>query len=220
MPEQTDAFEKLYPARRITLSSESPNWCTPEEPLNPVYEFCGKWGLYLDPFGSAHGLVRAHNIWLFPQQDALALDWPVPNDGTPGDNIPRVSFVQPPYGRKLPRCAKQIGAQQRRGAEMLALLPNSTGTEWWREMGVDLWCAWHKRIAFLELEVELLARYKARAKKTGKPCPPPPYHNVTEQLVVTDNGATFDSAMVYFGPRKGLFTDIFSRYGDIWTRPF
>ncbi len=86
------------------LSSESPDWCTPPEVLDPVRAFAP---IRFDPFSNPASIVGAAQS-VSPPGDSLLMQWPL--DG--------LIWSNPPYGRELAGCAAKIRQQAGRGAEI------------------------------------------------------------------------------------------------------
>lgn len=194
------------PAMGPLYSSDSPDWCTPPEVLEPVRAFAP---IRFDPFSNANSLVGALQSVCLPQ-DSLVMNWPL--DG--------VIWCNPPYGRELARCAAKIAEQARRGAEILTLVPARTDTSWWAELAPRCWCAWRGRITFLEEESAWRARMRARLLAQGKSpeAAPEPKRRVGENMVANES-APFPAALCYHGRRAEAFASHFERYGTMYVTP-
>lgn len=192
------------PALSALLSSESPDWCTPLEVLDPVRDFAP---IRFDPFSNPGSIVAAEDS-VCPPADSLVMSWPL--DG--------VNWCNPPYGRALKKCAEKIGEQARRGAEVLTLVPARTDTSWWRELSPRVWCAWRGRITFLEQVESWRARVAAALARRGVACDPAglePRRWVTDTLVANDS-APFPAALCYHGWRPEGFARHFGARGEIY----
>lgn len=187
------------------LSSESPDWCTPPEVLDPVRAFAP---IRFDPFSNPASIVSAvHSI--SPPADGLSMPWPL--DG--------LIWCNPPYGRELAGCAAKIRQQASLGAEILTLVPARTDTRWWHDLAPRLWCAWRGRITFLEHVAAWRARAAAAKARAGRPCDPDslqPRVWVTETLVANES-APFPAALCYHGWRPDAFAQHFRPYGEIYS---
>lgn len=119
------------------LSSERPDWNTPDELLNLVRRV-GPIGL--DPCSNAASIVRAAVEWT-EADDGLARDWR-------GYGL---VFVNPPYGRLIAPWTAKLRVEGARGVEAIALLPARTDTRWWQEdvATADAICFWRGRLTFL-----------------------------------------------------------------------
>lgn len=189
------------------LSSESPDWCTPLEVLEPVRAFAA---IRFDPFSNAGSIVGAHESIALPQ-DSLLMTWPL--DG--------MIWCNPPYGRELARCADKIGEQAKRGAEIITLVPARTDTRWWTALSPRVWCAWRGRITFLEQEAAWRARACRALRRRGVQCEPSqlePRRRVTESLVANE-AAPFPAALCYHGWRPEGFARHFAALGEIYASP-
>lgn len=95
------------------------------------------------------------------------------------------AFVNPPYGREIGAWAEKCRREAAFGVEIVLLVPARTGTEWWRRsiLPSDAICFWNGRIKF---------RHPEGARAVG---------------------ATFDSALVYYGPHAAEFCRAFGPYG-------
>ncbi len=189
------------------LSSESPDWCTSEEVLEPVRGFAP---IRFDPFSNGNSIVGAAEC-VIPPADSLLMSWPL--DG--------VNWCNPPYGRELARCAAKIAEQARKGAEVLTLVPARTDTRWWRLLAPTVWCAWRGRITFLEEVGAWRSRVAAALSRRGVACDPEhlePRRWVTATLVANDP-APFPAALCYHGWRPDSFARHFAAFGEIYCSP-
>lgn len=187
------------------LSSDSPDWCTPSEVLDPVRAFAP---IRFDPFSNAGSIVGAQESICLPA-DSLLLEWPL--DG--------LIWCNPPYGRELARCAAKISEQARRGAEIITLVPARTDTRWWHELSPRVWCAWRGRITFLEQDAAWRSRVASALSRRGRACDPTqlePRLRVTESLVANES-APFPAALCYQGWRPDSFVRHFAAFGEIYS---
>lgn len=98
-----------------------------------------------------------------------------------------VVFCNPPYGREIGDwVAKCEIGSQRRGVQTIALVPARPDTRWWHD-----WCA--------PPASQAVCFWRGRLRFEGAP-----------------SCAPFPSALVYWGPRPGLFEDVFREAGSIW----
>ena len=189
------------------LSSDSPDWCTPAEVLQPVRAFAP---IRFDPFSNPGSIVGALES-ICPPDDSLTMSWPL--DG--------LNWANPPYGRALAACAAKIRQQAERGAEILTLVPARTDTRWWHDLAPRVWCAWRGRITFLENVEAWRARVAAARARAGQACEPSalqPRVWVTETLVANES-APFPAALCYHGWRPAAFAQHFRRFGEIYAAP-
>lgn len=194
-------------ALQALLSSDSPDWCTPPEVLEPVRAFAA---IRFDPFSNSGSIVGAvENV--SPPEDSLDRPWPL--DG--------LIWCNPPFGRQLAACAAKIRDEANRGCEILTLVPARTDTRWWAELGPQRWCAWRGRITFLEQEEAWRARMLATAKRQGRPCDPSELqprirHSAT---LVANESAPFPAALCYHGWRPAEFSRHFAPWGTVYLAP-
>lgn len=173
----------------VTLSSKKHNYRTPAK----ILDLAGLMGsIGLDPATDQGNPVGATHFFTLPV-DGLTQDWQ-------GYGL---VFVNPPYGRGLKKWTAKMALEASRGVEILALIPARVGTQWWRQnitKTADTICCWTGRLNFLELQniEDALVWAPTRSKKTGKPTP-----------------AAFDSALVYWGPNRDKFHEIFGGHGWI-----
>lgn len=163
----------------ILLSSKSEHWCTPPEFLAKVRSLNT---IHLDPCSNIFSTVGAKNTITLPQ-DGLTVPWscdPV-QDG--------LVYVNPPYGRALPRWVAKAAAEGLEGTEILMLTPARTDTRWFHAGILDTADA----ICFLK------GRLKFVDGTTGQ----------------SGNPATFPSLVSYWGRNSKKFEDIFKELGMV-----
>src|SRR5262245_3773038 len=96
------------------------DWLTPPHVVEAVRQY----------FGGQIGLDPATN----PSNPTCARNWCI-NEGTelPWEAWPSI-FVNPPYGRELPKWIEKIGAEAEAGAHIVALLPGQRfETGYWQK---------------------------------------------------------------------------------------
>lgn len=112
-----------------------------------------------------------------------------------------VVFMNPPYGRELPRWMEKARLEARLGCEVIALVPARTDTEWFQEAapGADKLLAYKGRIKFLNAD----------------PLAPSPNHMWSKKAGawVPTASAAFPSAVFYWGKRERVFESVFAPYG-------
>lgn len=97
------------------LSSETDDWATPREFYRTLdYEF----GFVLDPCASESNAKCAR--YFTHEDDGLAQDW------SPGP-----VYMNPPYGREIPRWVEKAWLESQRGVLVVGLLPARTDADWW-----------------------------------------------------------------------------------------
>jgi hypothetical protein len=138
--------------RRRKRSSGRVEWNTPQVVIDAVCRVA-PGGIALDPCWNARSLVQPrHTIDLERGGDGLALDWSFCGG---------LVYVNPPYGAALSagtgkRPGKKKGwalkmmAEARAGTEIVALVPNSTETAWFRELfdACNAAVCWRGRLTF------------------------------------------------------------------------
>lgn len=97
-----------------------PHWTTPAFYLERV-----RWigSIKLDPCGNGESNVGAWLEFRGEVRDGLELPWsPHPEKG--------LVYVNPPYGRELPKWAAKMAEEAGNGCEIIALLPARVDTTW------------------------------------------------------------------------------------------
>lgn len=186
------------------LSSDSPDWCTPPEVLEAVRRFRP---IRFDPFSNAGSMVDAAES-ICPPANSLVIPWPL--DG--------LFFANPPYGRELAGCAEKIAKEAALGAEGITLVPARIDTRWFESLAAVRWCAWRRRITFLELESEWRARLESAWVKEGQLLPLGPVEPKRRYGdLVANDPAPFPVALCYHGPCPAAFTAHFESYGTVFA---
>lgn len=118
---------EAYPERRKLNASQRRNegrwrgsgrdWATPPE----LYEeLDAEFTFDLDPCASERTAKCKH--YFTEAEDGLSRDW----------GLNRV-FMNPPYGRELPRWVEKAKESAKAGALVVGLLPAATDSAWWHE---------------------------------------------------------------------------------------
>lgn len=145
-------FEEEKHHKRLAplMSSRRKDWNTPQiiidilKPLGPIA---------LDPCSNASSIVPAYLSWsLESDGDSLMRPW----CGIEGDE--GLVYVNPPYGRVLPRWIEKCRIEAAEGREIVALVPSRTDTRWFDN-------AW--------LTSDAVAFFRGRLKFLGAPHPAP-----------------------------------------------
>lgn len=171
------------------LSSNKDGWQTPPDVLSVVtsMDIIG-----LDPATTSDNPVGATSFYT-PKEDGLSKSWV-------GHGL---VFVNPPYGRSLPKWVKKARLEAARDAEIIMLVPSRTDTRWMQDWALEYSsavCFWKGRIHFIDPE-------------TGKPAKVwSSKHNKYINSV-----APFPSAFLYYGPRSLSFRATFAAYGRTYT---
>lgn len=97
------------------MSSEKHDWCTPEPVLERVRRLAP---IGLDPCTTIDNPCKASDVYL-----VSGLDLPWTDYG--------LVYVNPPYGRELPKWAEKAVSEAANGVEIIMLVPSRTDTRWW-----------------------------------------------------------------------------------------
>ena len=162
------------------LSSKYEHWNTDPDFLELVRTVAP---IDLDPCSNQWSLVGARHSFT-AEQDGLSVMWSVYNrDG--------LVFVNPPYGRKLPKWSKKFCEEAVFGCQILTLTPSRTDTQYFHNdfLTADALCFWKGRLKFW---------------REGKP-----YKG-------KDATSTFPPLVSYWGKHKERFAEVFAPKGKIW----
>ena len=134
------------------LASDRMDWQTPEEVLRLVRDVSPT---ALDPCTTADNPCRA--TWFYTAaENGLAQKWVALFTAArwSGSQLAHpyewLVYMNPPYGRELPRWIDKAIAEAALGAEIIALVPSRTDTRWYKRC-VESAAAirhWHGRITF------------------------------------------------------------------------
>jgi site-specific DNA-methyltransferase (adenine-specific) len=119
------------------MSSVKQDWLTPEEVLTSVRLFDH---IVLDPATGPDNPVGADHYFTV-EDDGLAKSW--------GDGL---VFVNPPYGRELPKWVRKARQEADKGCEIIMLIPARPDTKAWQEHifpTAGSICFWAGRIRFV-----------------------------------------------------------------------
>lgn len=118
---------------RALLSSAKHDWETPESVLEMV-RVIGP--IALDPCTTPENPARA--TWFYTvEEDGLAHPWSAGAlrarwiGGMSVASVDWLVYVNPPYGRELPKWIDKCVAEASRGVEILALVPARVDTRWY-----------------------------------------------------------------------------------------
>jgi site-specific DNA-methyltransferase (adenine-specific) len=159
----------------VATTDETQHWCTPDNVLECVRKIAE---IELDPCSNANSLVRARVSIELPN-DGLAADWIAHSRGG-------LVYVNPPYGRAIPRWTSKCAIESTSGVEIVALLPARTDTKWFQKdvfWSARAVCFWAGRIKFV-------------GSAPGASAP-------------------FPSALVYYGARPAAFVYAFADVGRV-----
>ena len=135
VPTSAGAYERAKGRLAPLMSSESPEWYTPNHILAAVVATLG--AIDLDPCADPDKRVPASQHYT-AEDDGLAHDW----DG-------RV-YMNPPYGREIVAWVDKLAVEFADGrvSEAIALVPARVDTTWWRRLPHREWLAISGRLAF------------------------------------------------------------------------
>ncbi len=122
------------------MSSDNPNWETPDVVLDLVRELAGGT-IDLDPCSTAENPTEARR-WFTPAKDGITQDWK--SNG--------LTYVNAPYGTGLVGWVGKAVKSYRFGdaRSVLLLLPGRPDTRWWQDYCryADAICFWKGRLTF------------------------------------------------------------------------
>jgi site-specific DNA-methyltransferase (adenine-specific) len=121
------------------MSSAKHDWRTPESVLARVRRV---GAIAFDPCASPDNPTGAA-VYCSPPQDGLDLCWTEASAG-------RLVFVNPPFGRALPRWVGTCAAEASKGNEIVLLTPARPDTSWFRLAwgSARAVCLWSGRMTF------------------------------------------------------------------------
>ncbi len=169
-----DAARPFY--SHTATTSTHHGWSTPPALLRRLYKIFGRFDLDpCSPTANRRSAPVRARVHFTPDDDGLALDW----FGT--------VFVNPPYGRALPRWPQKARTEviEQRARTVVALIPARTDTKWW-----------HRDVAGAAHVWFLRGRLR--------------FGN-------GEQSAPFPSALVAWGPSHGQATAISATFPDAWT---
>lgn len=198
------------------MSSARTEWQTPPELLQIVRDFAGAGSqLALDPAapeGSnpcrARNTISLESITTWGDDDDGMPSATRPSKRTPATDgglaVPwnlgkGLVYVNPPYGKEIPKWVHKMATEAAAGAEIVALLPARTDTRWWHDhiggalVHVDAVAFWKGRLRFIDPETGQPAMVWSKAQKKMVPA-----------------GAPFPSAIAYWGPHARTFRQDFA----------
>lgn len=101
----------------VHFSSDRLDWATPRALFDTLD---AEFGFTLDPCCWPETAKCARHFT--PEDDGLAQSW-----------AGEVVFMNPPYGREIPKWMRKAHAEGRNGATVVALVPARTDTAWWHD---------------------------------------------------------------------------------------
>ena len=168
--------------RKVNTLSQS--WGTPPKYVNAVKRF---WNgrISLDPCSNKYSMVKADVEYCLPEKDGLSEPWDMPT-----------IYVNPPYGADRERgttikdwLAKCAEANEKHGAEVIALIPVAPNTAHWKNSVFG-------KAACICFLYDTRLRFLENGKDIGK-------------------GAPMACCLVYWGKEKAKFFDCFIEYGAV-----
>ncbi len=123
------------------MSSETPEWYTPDRIIQPTIRVLG--GIGLDPCSNSHTNPQVPaGVHYTQADDGLALPW----QGT--------VYMNPPYGDEISRWVEKLVAEWRASnvTEAIALVPARTDTAWFQNFRDNAICFVRGRLRFSESE--------------------------------------------------------------------
>ena len=102
---------------KVHFSSETNEWATPQALFNALDR---EFNFTLDP--CSDGINAKCQKYFTIEDDGLAQDWF-------NDTV----FMNPPYGREIPKWIQKAYEESRKGASVVCLLPSRTDTRDWHE---------------------------------------------------------------------------------------
>ena len=102
---------------KVHFSSETNEWATPQALFNALDR---EFNFTLDP--CSDGINAKCQKYFTIEDDGLAQDWF-------NDTV----FMNPPYGREIPKWIQKAYEESRKGASVVCLLPSRTDTRYWHE---------------------------------------------------------------------------------------
>lgn len=173
------------------MSSASSTWQTPDCVLDLVRQL---GPIALDPCTALDNPVGARVWCVAPdawnaERDDVHADMYLDglNEEWPTLAKGGLVYCNPPFGRGVSAWLARCRAAAHFGCEVIALVPARVDTAWWNDF-----CA--------PPAADAVCFWRGRLTFRGAPGPAP-----------------FPSAIVYHGPRKHRFADVFSTAGAIWS---
>ena len=102
---------------KVHFSSETNEWATPQALFNALDR---EFNFTLDP--CSDGINAKCQKYFTIEDDGLAQDWF-------NDTV----FMNPPYGREIPKWIQKAYEESRKGATVVGLIPSRTDTRYWHE---------------------------------------------------------------------------------------
>lgn len=182
------------------FSSRSDEWRTPENALHLVR----KMGpILLDPCTTDENPTGAERYYT-KETNGLINPWVLYKPG--------VIFVNPPYSSVEQWIARAASCQE----ECLVLIPARTDTRYWHTWIVDradAVCFWKGRLKFTSLAGRSVCGWCNASPEESCALGCAFETSVSARSKPATDCAPFPSAMIYYGQRPELFSDVFGEVG-------
>lgn len=196
--------------RAILHSSQSVEWFTPPEIVEPCREVLG--GIELDPASCpiANLIVKADRFYT-EKEDGLVSPW----DGK--------FFCNPPYGKGTRKWPTRAIHQYVEGVtpEGILLMYATPDREWFQQLWAHPICFLKRRVRFYETIQQWTDRFiRNWVKKYGTvphhdDMPDPPVHSLADGKLVQGPQPTHGNVLIYLGPDWRKFDKRFAGFGHI-----
>jgi len=185
------------------VSSKRMDWCTPENVLELVRQV---GPIALDPCTNYLNPVHAETFCADAASDCEAFGTLVARDGLTYNwsGFPGLVYVNPPYGRQIPRWVDKCIQEADKGAEILLLVPARTDTRWFDRLvnSANSTAFWKGRMTFENGDPAALNRHV--------------YWHEKKQAWVPMDPAPFPTLLAYWGRRDLTFHNVFVPFANIW----
>lgn len=184
----------------VLLSSEKQDWQTPANVLELVRQVSQSGQIQLDPCTVRSNPTKALSI-CSPEVgvNGLSVEWAACTGG--------LIFVNPPYGRELPKWVTKCTKEAVLGAEIVLLVPGRVDTNWFQGA-----CMQQMHTTPEHSPSVLFWRGRLKFIDGSAPSPDLMWHK-KKQCWVPLESAAFPSALFYWGPRHERFREVFAGRG-------
>lgn len=169
---QTPCSANVGPNAPVRVQSKSADWETPQDFFDALD---AEFGFTLDVCASAENAKCKR--YFSKEDDGLSRPW----DG--------VCWMNPPYGKEIPKWMEKAYMESLRGATVVCLVPARTDTRWWHSYAEKGEKRFVKgRLKFLDFSGSTL-RNETASVRDGRHAP--------------NTGAPFPSAVIVFRRQNG-----------------